>query len=82
VGGMACDAYYADLYRQCSDVAYADNTACINDCASIGYPEGCQDQCEIETNNALDSCQYSYRGYWNCGYPAVWPPVGVVIEIP
>jgi hypothetical protein len=82
VGSVACDAYYRNAYNECSDSAWQDNTTCVNNCAAVGNPEGCEDQCSAETNNAIEGCEYSYRNYWNCGFPVVWPPVGVVIRIP
>ncbi len=82
--GLACNGYYSGAYSQCSNAAWADNAACKSSCASNGFPEpsDCSYQCDSETRNAINSCEYSYRSYWNCPYAVVWPPVGIVIRIP
>ena len=62
-GGVACDAYYANAYRECSDAAWQDNTICVNNCAAVGYPEGCNDQCSHRDHTTPSTrCEFSYRG--------------------
>lgn len=80
--GVACDAYYANSYQNCSNAAWQNNATCLDNCAAVGSPDGCSEQCTAETQNAVQSCEFSYDNYWNCGVPVVWPPVGVVIRIP
>jgi len=77
-----CNVYYADRYHQCSDAAWADNAICKTDCDRVGGGSECYYQCDSETRNAVNSCEFSYRGYWNCGEPVLWPPTGIVIRIP
>jgi len=79
--GVACNVYYANSYQACSNAAWASNAACVNSCAYTGDP-ACSAACTEETREAINSCQWSYSNTWNCGFPAVWPPVGVVIRIP
>jgi hypothetical protein len=74
-----CDAYYYGMYRNCSNDVQENYNLCRSNCAGI---EECNEQCAVESENAVNACEYSYRGYWNCGYPAIWPPVGVVIWMP
>ena len=80
--GLACDSYFANAYQQCSDAAWSNNDACKSACDQAGTPDGCYDQCDSETSNAVNSCELSYNSNWNCGFAPVWPPVGVVIRIP
>ena len=80
-GAVACNYYYANSYQACSNAAWASDTACEQSCAYTGDPN-CSAQCTYETREAINSCQWSYDQAWNCGYPAVWPPVGVIIRIP
>jgi hypothetical protein len=74
--------YYSHRYRECSDAAWADNQICKDNCSRYGAGEECYFQCDNETRNAVESCEWSYRRTWNCGFGPAWPPVGVIIRIP
>jgi hypothetical protein len=79
--GVSCDVYYRGSYQQCSAAAWANNSACVQACGPFADP-ACNEACNLETRDAIQTCEFSYRNEWNCGFPVVWPPVGIVIRIP